>query len=505
MLDVNFAQISRFKATAKTARGALVLPIAHHNKMPDWLAAIDKDSYGKLKKAIASSNFTAKKGQILPIIAPEGLLYDQVLLLGLGKGKELDSVTCEHIGGKLLAKLNDLAVKKATIAIYNPKNSKISSHIIAVHMAVGAEMRAYKFDKYLTKKNDDNKPGPQSLTLFVDSAKEAADLFATQRHVLTGMFLTRDLVNEPGNILHPVSFAQRCKELSSCGIKVQIFGEAELEKMGCGALLGVGKGSIHESQMVVLQWNGADKNSKPLAFVGKGVTFDTGGISLKPANGMEEMKMDMGGAGAVVGLMKSLALRNAKVNAVGVIGLVENMPAGNAQRPGDIVTSLSGQTIEVLNTDAEGRLVLADCLWFTQDRFKPEFMVNLATLTGAIMVALGETTGGLFANDDKLARRLQEAGNEVGEKLWRMPLGEEYDKLLDCEVADMKNISSGRWAGSITAAQFLQRFVNDVPWAHLDIAGVATASKTTDICPKGASGFGVRLLDKFITKYYEGR
>jgi leucyl aminopeptidase len=292
------------------------------------------------------------------------------------------------------------------------------------------------------------------------------------------------------------------RQLSKLGVKVEVLGEKQMEKLGMGALLGVGQGSRCESQIVVMQWNGGRKSQKPVAFIGKGVTFDTGGISLKPAAGMGDMKWDMGGAGTVSGLMKALAGRKAKVNAVGLIGLVENMPDGNAQRPGDIVTSMSGKTIEVLNTDAEGRLVLADVLWYCQDRFKPTAMIDLATLTGAIIVGLGHEYAGMFSNDDALSKQLSAAGEAVDEKVWRLPLHEAYDKLLKSDAADMKNIG-GRDAGSITAAQFLQRFVNDVPWVHLDIAGMAWSNKVADVVPKGGTGYGVRLLDRLVQDMYE--
>ena len=292
------------------------------------------------------------------------------------------------------------------------------------------------------------------------------------------------------------------RRLTKLGVKVEVFGEKQLEKLGMRALLGVGQGSRRESQVAVMQWNGAGRGRQPIAFLGKGVTFDTGGISIKPAAGMGDMKWDMGGAGAVAGLMMALAGRKAKANVVGLIGLVENMPDGNAQRPGDIVTSMSGKTIEILNTDAEGRLVLADVLWYCQQRFKPAFMVDLATLTGAIIVSLGHEYAGLFANDDALAKNLIAAGEATGEKVWRMPLAGAYDKMIDSDIADVKNIG-GRDAGSITAAQFLQRFTNGVPWAHLDIAGMAWSSKDSDTVPKGGTGYGVRLLDRLVRDYYE--
>src|SRR4051794_26791816 len=315
--------------------------------------------------------------------------------------------------------------------------------------------------------------------------------------LVEGVPPARDLVNDPANRLFPEEFANRAKSLAKSGLKVEVLGPADMKKLGMRALLGVAQGSAHEPRLVVMRWTGASRGEAPLAFVGKGVTFDTGGISIKPAAGMEDMKGDMGGAACVTGLMLALAKRKAHVNAVGVIALVENMPDGNAQRPGDIVTSMSGKTIAVLNTDAEGRLILADALWYTQDRFKPRFMVDLATLTGAILVALGKEFAGLFSNNDELAARLSEAGYATGEKVWRMPLSSEYDKMIDFELADMKNIG-GRNAGSITAAQFLQRFVNGTVWAHLDVAGTAMDSVKTPINQSWGSGWGVRLLNRLV-------
>lgn len=503
-MDISFAQIARFKPTAKTAKGALVLLVPEGRKLPDWLNDIDSDAYGKITKSIASSRFEAKKKQILTILAPEGLQYDQLILIGLGKGKELTDTCYEHIGGTLIGELNKLGVKQANILCHSVAGCKLTDAQAATHLAIGIELKSYRFDKYKTKQKDADKPSLQSVAIAVDSARDAEEAYDVQSKVLAGVFLTRDLVNEPGNIIEPESYAKLIeKTLAPLGVKVEVLGEKELAKLGCNSLLSVGDGSVKESKMVVMQWLGGKKKEQPIAFIGKGVTFDTGGISIKPSAGMEEMKMDMGGSGTVVGLMQALATRKAKANVIGVVGLVENMPDGNATRPGDIVKSMSGQTIEILNTDAEGRLVLADCLWYTQDKFKPQFMVDLATLTGAILVSLGETTGGLFSNDDKLSQRLLEASKTTDEKIWRMPMGPEYDSLINSPIADMQNISAGRWGGSITAAQFLKRFVNDVPWAHLDIAGVATASKEFDTCPKGATGFGVRLLNDMVATHYE--
>jgi leucyl aminopeptidase len=341
------------------------------------------------------------------------------------------------------------------------------------------------------------------------SGGRARKAFETLEKVAEGIFLTRNLVSEPANILYPESFANICQELTELGLEVDVMGEAEMKKLGMGALLGVGQGSARESKMVIMRWNGQQSKGRKaqttqVAFVGKGVTFDTGGISIKPAAGMEDMKWDMGGAGTVTGLMKALAARKANINAVGVIGLVENMPDGNAQRPGDVVTSMSGQTIEVINTDAEGRLVLADALTYTQREFEPKTVINLATLTGAILVSLGQERAGVFSNNEELAERLKKCGDATGDKVWPFPMDGEYDELIKSDIADMKN-TGGRFAGSISAAKFLEKFIEkDTVWAHIDIAGMAWSQADKPTRPKGGTGYGVRLLDQLVADYFEG-
>jgi leucyl aminopeptidase len=381
----------------------------------------------------------------------------------------------------------------------------------AASFALGALLRGYKFKKYKTKarkKNgaagETNDRALKKIVIHCADPRAAGHAFAGNRAIADGVMLARDLVNEPANVLGPAEFAARAKELSKVGVQVEVLGPKALQKLGMNALLAVGQGSDRPSHVAVMQWKGAGARSgEPVVFVGKGVTFDTGGISLKPAAGMEDMKGDMAGAACVVGLIQALAERKAKVNAVGIIGLVENMPGGGAQRPGDVVASMSGQTIEVLNTDAEGRMVLADCLWYAQDRFKPKALINLATLTGAVMVALGKEHAGLFSNNEELADRLIAAGTVTGERLWRLPLGPKYDKMIDSKVADMKN-TGGKWGGSISAAQFLQRFIREgTPWAHLDIAGTGLASLDSEINRSWGSGFGVRLLDRLVSDHYE--
>jgi leucyl aminopeptidase len=371
-------------------------------------------------------------------------------------------------------------------------------------IALGMQLRAYSFERYKTrrKENDDEQPAKIDVTLATRSPGAAKKAFAVRSAIAEGVMLARDLVNEPANVLFPEEFARRAGKLKKLGVAVEVLDPSQMKKLGMNALLGVGQGSQHESRTVIMRWEGGKRGAAPIALVGKGVCFDTGGISIKPASGMEDMKGDMAGAACVVGLMHALASRKAKVNAIGAIGLVENMPGSAAQRPGDIVTTMSGQTIEIINTDAEGRLVLSDVLHYVNTRFKPKLIIDLATLTGAVVVALGQEYAGLFSNDDKLAERLVQAGQNTGERVWRLPLGPEYDKMIDSKFADMKN-TGGRHGGAITAAQLLQRFVEKTPWAHLDIAGTAMGSPQTDINRSWASGFGVRLLNELVAEHYE--
>lgn len=462
---------------------------------------LDEITGNHLSRAAKLSDFKGKKGDFLEIIAPNGCELSRIVVAGVGDAKDMSEYEAERLGGSIGAKLIDGAETKAQIVVEFTENPDLALSEIAARIGSGIRLRDYRFDKY-KKKKDKSARKLKSIAICCAERAKAASAFRSLDAVASGVHLARDLVNEPPNILYPAEFAKRAAELKKAGLDVEILNEKDLKKLKMEALLGVGQGSVRDSCLAVMIWNGGKKGDKPVSFIGKGVTFDTGGISLKPGAGMGDMKGDMGGAACVVGLMKALAGRKAKVNAVGVIGLVENMPDAAAQRPGDVVNSMSGQTIEILNTDAEGRLVLADALWYTQDRFEPQFMVNLATLTGAILVALGKEYAGLFSNNDELAERLSEAGRATGEKVWRMPLDEEFDKLIDTPIADMKNIG-GRNAGSITAAQFLQRFVNGCPWAHLDIAGTAMGSPKTPISQSWASGYGVRLLNKLVEQHYE--
>jgi leucyl aminopeptidase len=484
--------------------GALVVGVHEERQLSATAARLDEQLGGVLKRAMTASRFVGKKDETLAVLAPSGLELSRIVLAGLGKPEKLEARTYQDLGGTLAAHLNQAGEKEAAIALDEPPGGKVALADAAAQLAYGARLRSYRFDKYRTKQKPEQKPTLAKLTVLAEGSGAAKKAYQPLEKVGDGIFFTRDLVSEPANIIYPETLAEETRKLEELGVSVEIFDEKKMKKLGMGALLGVGQGSARPPRMVVMEWRGdAKADSKPVAFIGKGVTFDTGGISIKPAAGMEDMKWDMAGAGVVVGLMRALAGRKAKVHAVGLVGLVENMPSGTAQRPGDIVTSMSGQTIEVLNTDAEGRLVLADVLWYAQDRFKPRFMVDLATLTGAIIVALGHENAGLFSNDEELAQRLIDAGKAVGEPVWRMPLGDSYDRDIDSEAADMKNIGGGRAGGSVTAAQFLQRFVNKLPWAHLDIAGVAWSKKDTPTVPKGATAFGVRLLDRLVADHYE--
>ncbi|GLR43022.1 putative cytosol aminopeptidase [Mesorhizobium amorphae] len=459
------------------------------------------DPAGTLARAFPAADFSGKFGSVVEVFAPEGTALDRLVAVGAGKASSLDDHAWLKLGGSIAASLR----KAVEVAVVLDVAGAQAGGRQAASVAAGILLRSYAFDKYKTKKDKDNgqPKKPAKVTIHCADPSAAKKAFADEVAVIDGVLLARDLVNEPANALGPVEFAARAKELEALGVTVEILTEKEMKKLGMGSLLGVAQGSPRGARMAVLQWNGGKAKATPVAFIGKGVTFDTGGNSMKPASGMEDMKGDMGGAAAVTGLMHALAARKAKANVVGVIGLVENAVDGHAQRPGDIVTSMSGQTIEVLNTDAEGRLVLADALWYCNDRFKPAFMVNLATLTGAIMVALGQHYAGLFSNNDELAERLANAGQATQERLWRMPLGSEYDKLIDSKNADMKNIG-GRYGGAIIAAQFLQRFVKETPWAHLDIAGTAMGSPPSEINQSWGSGFGVRLLDRLVRDHYEG-
>jgi len=486
--------------------GAAAAGIWEERGMTAAARRLDEATDGAISRALSgAARFSGKKAELLPIIAPAKLPLSRIVLVGLGKPDKATSRVFEEVGGALAAHLDSAGETEATIAV-DVVGAPIAGGEAAAAVALGAQLRTYRFDRYKTKQKPEQKLSLAQLTIATDKADAAQSAYSRLEKTVEAIDFTRDLVSEPGNVIYPETLAEQALTLRELGVEIDVLDETAMREWGMGALLGVAQGSARPPRLVVMQWQGAGKaagQAAPLAFIGKGVTFDTGGISIKPAAGMGEMKWDMAGSAVVIGLMRLLAARHARVNAVGVVGLVENMPSGTAQRPGDIVTSMSGPTIEVLNTDAEGRLVLADAMWYCQDRFKPRLMIDLATLTGGIIVALGHHNAGLFANNDELAARLIEAGKAVGEEVWRLPLAEAYDRDIDSDAADVKNIGGGRAASSIVAAQFLQRFVNKVPWAHLDIAGMAWSSKDAPTVPKGATAFGVRLLDHFVTKYYE--
>ncbi|HWY61276.1 MAG TPA: leucyl aminopeptidase [Rhizomicrobium sp.] len=503
-------QISFAAPPTRVQSGSWVVAASEGRSLLPAAIRADKASGGALSRGLKVSRFTGKSGQLLEVLAPAGLTASRILLVGLGKPAALDEKALETVGAEIVKKLEGLGETSAIFEIEGPKGAKAKSGEIAAHLAFGARLRSYTFDKYRTRNLDEHKKRLKEIRIVTPDVPAARRAYAGLDAVANGIFLARDLVNEPPNVLYPVEFARRVRALAKSGLKVEVLGEAEMKKQGFGALLGVGQGSARESQLVVMQWNGArakgkGKKSPPIAFVGKGVCFDSGGLSLKPGAGMMGMKGDMGGAAAVTGAMLALATRKARVNAVGVIGLVENMPGGDAIRPDDVLKSLSGQTIEVLNTDAEGRLVLADALTYTQRRFKPKFVIDLATLTGAIVQALGFEHAGVFSNDDKLAGRLTDAGRYTGERVWRLPLDPFYDKMIRSKIADVKNIG-GANSGSITAAQFLKRFIEDgTVWAHLDIAGVAWQDGEQKVqIPSWGTGWGVRLLNRLVKEHYEG-
>ncbi|MGI9523829.1 MAG: leucyl aminopeptidase [Hyphomicrobiaceae bacterium] len=468
---------------------------------------LDRDSGGHLTRAMKRAQFRGKARSALELVAPAGKSnLKKLTLVGAGDVGALSEQDWVTLGGYAFGQLGEFAGQHVGL-IVEPAVTDEDVGLAAAQLALGALLRSYRFDTYKTAKKDEGDCGgaksdgdrPQKLSILTTDPAAATEAYKQAKAIADGVAFARDLVNEPANMLGPVEFAHRCAELERVGVAVDILDDKRLRDIGMYALLAVAQGSARPARVAIMSWSGArSKRAKPWCFVGKGVCFDTGGISMKPAAGMEDMKGDMGGAACVAGLMHALAAREAPINAVGLVGLVENMPSATAQRPGDIVSSLSAQTIEVLNTDAEGRMVLADLLTYAEREYEPRAIIDLATLTGAIIVALGKDHAGLFSNDDRLAADLIGCGVDVDEKVWRMPMGRAYDKMIDSRNADMKNIG-GRSAGAITAAQFLLRFVKKTPWVHLDVAGTAMASEKTEISRSWASGWGVRLLDRLVT------
>ena len=486
----------RFADSRPAGDFALVLPVAGKDRSP--LGALGP-SQQAVSKALDRQRFEGEASSVSEQFVDDNGATRRLLVIGTGGGSTPTDFA-EKLGGTAAARLQTSGEKTAVIDLSGLNYDADS----AARVGLGAALRSWRYDRYRTKLKDNQKPTLQEIVIVGGGSGAGKRYEQRWAPVVEGVSLTRELVTEPANIIYPESFVERVQaSIKGSGVEVEVLDRAAMQKLGMGALLGVAQGSAREARLMVLKWNGGAKGGQPTAFVGKGVTFDTGGISIKPAAGMEAMKWDMGGAGAVAGALKALALRNAKANVVGICGLVENMPGGNAQRPGDVVTTMSGQTVEVINTDAEGRLVLSDAVCYVQRNFKPSTVIDLATLTGAIIVSLGHEWAGLFSNNEALASNLLKAADESGDKLWRMPLAEPFDRLIDSPIADMKNVGP-REGGSITAAQFIQRFIeNGVKWAHIDMAGKAWADKAGSTYEKGATGFGVRLLDQYVVDVLE--
>jgi leucyl aminopeptidase len=502
MTRVTFAD-----ATDPASSAALLLFVGENGQLSAGAQALEAAGNGQLGRAMKAAAFTGKKGKLLELLAPAGSAASRVLLAGLGEATKADARTFEDLGGEAAARLQ--TQEAVLVADFSGIGDLgVGADVAAAHFAHGLELRNWRLDTYRTRLKDEQKPKLAEVVLA--GAPDAAKAHVERlQKVAAGIAFAKELITEPGNIIYPQSFVDRVRaRVEPLGVKVTVLDEKALAELGAGSMLGVGQGSVRPPRLLAMEWNGTGlPDATPLALVGKGVTFDTGGISLKPGPGMEDMKWDMGGAGAVAGIMVALAGRKAKARVVGVCGLVENMPDGNAQRPGDIVTSMSGQTIEVLNTDAEGRLVLNDCFTWTQRTYAPKVMIDFATLTGAIIISLAHHHAGVFTNSDTLWGKLDTAGKAVNDLVWRQPLSEpggHYDQLIDSTIADMKNLGP-REGGSITAAQFLQRFVDEgVEWAHIDIAGAVWRPKAAPLHDKGATGFGVRLIDTLVATHFEG-
>ncbi|MBA8666612.1 leucyl aminopeptidase [Holosporaceae bacterium 'Namur'] len=493
----------KYKTHGDTGESNIVFLVSEELNLPQAINDIDKN--GLVKNALsADKSFSGKFGQFLRIFISSENKTNMIILAGIGKAEKLTETNLLSLGGKISDLANQLKLENLEIHFDKINNLSLNEAEAVNQLMLGIKLKNYYFNKYYVTKKDDHVQYLKNISISMSQSNEAERLATSFSKIAEGVHLTRDLVSEPPNVIYPASFAKKCEELKTLGVKVTVLDKEAMKKLGMNLLLAVGQGSENDPYTVIMQWNGnPESKDAPLAFIGKGVTFDSGGINIKPSSGIADMKYDMAGAGVVTGLMHTLAARKAKVNVIGAIGLAENMPSGSAQRPSDVVTSMSGQTVEVDNTDAEGRLVLADVLCYVEQKYKPRFMVNLATLTGAIVVALGDGHAGLFSNNDALAEQISKAGKKTGELVWRMPMSEHYDKQINSDIADIKNTGSGSGAGSITAAHFLERFVNKCAWAHLDIAGVTWNKKGTDISPKGATGFGVRLLSQMIADNFE--
>jgi leucyl aminopeptidase len=488
-----------FAAPSPSDHGTTVVLATAGGRLGQQGEQVDEASGGALRRAIALAGKRFKRGSVIELVAPQEGGLDRILIAKVGRPDEAKTTDVEALGGSVALKLRSAGVAEARILVDAIEGLPLAPPALAVALALGASLRSYRFTRYRTKKEDDAETGEvKRLTLQLDDPDAAEKSWRSEAAVVAGVHHARDLISEPANVLYPETFADACRALGDeVGLEVEVLGRSRLQELGMNAILGVAQGSVREPFVVAMRWQGGGDEA-PVALVGKGVCFDSGGISLKPAGGMEDMKWDMGGAAAVFGAMKAIAGRKAKANVVGVVGLVENMPGGSAQRPGDVVKTAAGVTVEVINTDAEGRLVLADVLHYVAEHYKPKAMVDLATLTGAIIVALGHEQAGLFTNDEGLAGELEAAGTTVGEKVWRMPLGEAYAEHIKSDIADIKNVGRAREAGATAGAIFLARFAGDVPWAHLDIAGVTFAKRDLPLAGKGATAFGVRLLDRWL-------
>jgi leucyl aminopeptidase len=489
----------QIKFSAEPTGDAIAYLAFDGDKAVEFAVDLEKPVETGIRRAIAAGSFKGGAGQVIEILAPDWSDAARVMVVGVGKKSAAGDLGWQKAAACVVKRLLTSGAKSLAIV-------GAPDRAVAANLGLGARLAGYRFDNYRLNLKPEKKPTLVTVSVVTDSAAGARSDYAPLAAKAEGVEMARDLVSEPPNVLHPESYAERLQELTELGLEVEVLDVAAMTKLGMGSLLGVGQGSVRGSRLVVMKWiGGKDKKAAPVAFVGKGVTFDTGGISLKPGPGMQDMKGDMGGSAAVVGAMVALAKRKAKANVVGLIGLVENMPDGNAQRPGDIVKSAAGKTIEIQNTDAEGRLVLCDVLWYAQKKFNPKTMIDLATLTGAIIVSLGNEHAGVFSNNDDLVAKLTAAGKAEGEPVWRLPLGPGYDKQIDSEFADMRNIGNAGNAGSITAAQFLQRFVDEGrAWAHLDIAGTAwKPGNDNPLEPTWATGWGVRILDRLIADSYE--
>jgi leucyl aminopeptidase len=484
--------------------GTLVIPLGIDGALGEAARRVDKLTGGLIGRIVKAEAARLKHGKAVELAYPAGTDWQRIVLLAAGRKENLLRLDLERLGAGLWPRLRGKGI--STLRIAAPAGLELGHDEaeVTAALAAGLGLAAYRFDKYRKPDPEEDDQGPSRVVFHVHKRRAAQAALDRALALNAAVTAARDLVSEPGNVLYPQSFADACRTLALRGLEVEVLDEAELAARGMNAILAVGQGSARPPRLVTLLWRGGKKSQAPLALVGKGVCFDTGGISIKPAQGMEEMKWDMAGAAAVFGAMQAIAAADLPLNVVGVLALAENMPSGTAQRPGDVIRAANGTTIEIVNTDAEGRLILADAMWYARDRFKPKLMVDLATLTGAVVVALGSENAGLFANDDDLARRLTEAGAATGETVWRLPLGKGYSKQIRSDIADIKNVGRAREAGSIAGAVFLEHFAEGTPWAHLDIAGVAWTSRDLPLCPKGSTGFGVRLLDAFVRGYVPG-